>query len=186
MHATDYRSEGLFSKSLPEMAERLNSFTELLRSRPMITSADGTQHVTSSVSDTWKIVRFYRQFESLIEKHWADLPYELRQEGRPIVKQAHAAVARLDDLSLRETLGMAILSGWRFVNLVFTIRASARVFRAIERKLAEEDRRANEAWERGLAHHPSFAEAARFGVGNYDRGSTVEADWETFRSPHGN
>jgi hypothetical protein len=145
-------------------------------------NSKGVKRLT--VAEVWKTVRFFRWMTQYIDRHWYELPFELREEGRTAVGTARNAAAIVQGLSLRTFLALSILQGSRFLSLWLNTRAMTSVFRVIERKLVEQDRRATEAWIRAMAHNPRFAESVKIGAENYDRSKTVEADWATFR-PHG-
>lgn len=175
MHTADGADAAAFFKSLPTLAQHLAESSNL---RPRAVSA------APSLADTWRSIRFYRWLERFLDKEWDSMPYEVREAGRTSVDATRDAIARLGSWKFRELAAMTIMYGWRFVNLIITMRSLARVFKNVERKLAAQDKRAMDAWDRVVGHRPSFADAVKIGQEGYRREQTVEVDWATIR-PHG-
>jgi hypothetical protein len=178
MHTADAPSGDVLAAALTTMASTLAEFADL--ASPSMLGEEGRTKKFSTI-EAWRIVRFYRWMDRFVAKEWDAMPFELRENGRRAATASRSAMQRLDRMSFRTIVGLAVLQGWHFIELWLTVRVSARVFRTLERKLAEQDLRATEAWKRALIHHPGFAEAVKVGPGNYDRELTVEVDWATFR-----
>jgi len=73
---------------------------------------------------------------------------------------------------------------WRPASMAFAILLRRRIRLELTEVIAAvdgEDRRDRENWEQVLRRHPSFAAAAKIGLGDYDRSKAVRVDWETFQ-----
>lgn len=186
MHTTaDHPATRFMTSTLPDMAANFRLLSEVIsRTTGMTKGQLRHRSLWGAIAEVWKIRRFYRWLERLMAREWETLPYELREQGRGPAETVYDAEQHLKDMTVREIVALTILNGWSFISLYYSVRESVRVFKVVAQKLAEQDKRAMEAWDRAIAHRPSFAESVKIGPDNYDRDKTVEVDWATFR-PHG-